>query len=229
MLLETPINYLLVTGLEQGRWYETRVRTLCDSLFHGDWSLPVLFYVPTHFDTCLLPTGLHVAAADSGSVTLAWNNAEVLSWKVEMNPVALGLVNGQTKTATTNSLHVDGLYADMWYWARVRALCDTDWYSDWTDTIQFLVPNHHIDMPNAINPVDQYTYLMPNPAKEEVTVMSSFKVRSVELYAADGKLLKEQEVNALGTRLSLEGLPAGVYFVRVRTSAGVTTKRLVVE
>ena len=51
----------------------------------------------------------------------------------------------------------------------------------------------------------------------------------MELYAADGKLLKEQEVNGLGTRLSLEGLPAGVYFVRVRTSAGVTTKRLVVE
>ena len=54
-------------------------------------------------------------------------------------------------------------------------------------------------------------------------------VRSVELYAADGKLLHAQEVNAIGTRLSLEGLPAGVYFVRVRTSAGVTTKRLVVE
>ncbi len=47
------------------------------------------------------------------------------------------------------------------------------------------------------------------------------------LYASDGKLLKAQEVNTLGTRLSLEGLPAGVYFVRVRTSAGVMTKRLV--
>jgi hypothetical protein len=169
---------------------------------------------------------------DSGSVTLAWNSAPVLSWKVEMNPVVLGMSNCQTMTVTTNSLQVDGLYPDMWYWARVRALCDTDFWSDWTDTIQFLVPNQHPSGPDtttAINPVEQYTYLMPNPAKEEVAVMSSFKVRSVELYASDGKLLKEQEVNALGTCLSLEGLPAGVYFVRVRTSAGVTTKRLVVE
>ena len=81
----------------------------------------------------------------------------------------------------------------------------------------------------VINVVEQYTYLMPNPAKEEVTVMSSFKVRSVELYAADGKLLKEKEVNAIGMRLSLEGLPAGMYFIKVRTTSGVTTKRLIVE
>lgn len=232
MLLETPINYLLVTGLEQGRWYEARVRTLCDSFFFGEWSLPVQFYLPTHFDTCMLPTGFHVAALDSGSVTLAWNNADVLSWTVQMNPVELGMANVQTLTATTNSLQVEGLYTDAWYWARIRVLCDTDWYSDWTDTIRFHVPSQHpgnADTTNATNPVEQYTYLLPNPAREEVTVMSSFKVRSVELYAADGKLLMEQEVNGLGTRLSLEGLSAGVYFVRVRTSAGVTTKRLVVE
>ena len=77
--------------------------------------------------------------------------------------------------------------------------------------------------------MEQYTYLMPNPAREEVTVMSSFRIKSVELYGSDGKLLQTKEVNGVGTKLSLEGLPAGVYFVRVRTSAGVTTTRLVVE
>ena len=90
-------------------------------------------------------------------------------------------------------------------------------------------PDNPNDTTQAVNPVEQYTYLMPNPARDEVTVASSFRVKAVELYAADGKLLQHKEVNAVGTTLSLEGLPAGIYFVRVRTSAGVTTKRLVVE
>ena len=72
-------------------------------------------------------------------------------------------------------------------------------------------------------------FKMPNPAREEVTVASSFRVKVVELYGADGKLLQHKEVNAVGTTLDLKGLPAGLYFVRVYTTAGVTTKRLVIE
>ena len=72
-------------------------------------------------------------------------------------------------------------------------------------------------------------FKMPNPAREEVTVASSFRVKAVELYGADGKLLQHKEVNAVGTTLDLKGLPAGIYFVRVHTTAGVTTKRLIIE
>ncbi|MBQ7062179.1 MAG: T9SS type A sorting domain-containing protein, partial [Bacteroidales bacterium] len=85
------------------------------------------------------------------------------------------------------------------------------------------------DTTQAITLAEQYTYLMPNPAKDAVTVASSFRVKTVELYASDGKLLQRKEVNAVGTTLSLEGLPAGIYFVRVYTAAGATTKRLLIE
>ena len=230
MFFSTPINYLQLMGLDTGQWYVARVRTLCDTDIFGAWSDTVVFFVPTM--PCDVPSWLHTAVLDSGSVTLAWNSAQVLSWKVELNPVALGMSNCQTMTTTTNSLYVDGLYPDMWYWARVRALCDTDFWSDWTDTIHFLVPYQHPSDPDTtkiISPVEQYTYLMPNPAREEVTVASSFRVKAVELYGADGKLLQHKEVNAVGTTMDLKGLPAGIYFVRVVTTAGMTTKRLVVE
>ena len=228
-----PINYALIDSLEIEQWYVAKVRTFCDTDVFGPWTDTVMFKIPKHFDPCMVPTWLHVTALDSASVTLAWNTAEVFTWEIQLNPVELGMMGAQTLTATTNSLHVEGLSPFKWYWARMRALCDTDWYSDWTDTIRFYVPNQHPAGPDtnvtAINLVEQYTYLMPNPAREEVTVMSSFRIKSVELYGSDGKLLQTKEVNAIGTRRSLEGLPAGVYFVRVRTSAGVTTKRLVVE
>ena len=233
MLYMTPINYLQVTGLDTGTWYYARVRTFCDTGFYGAWSDTLLFYVPGR--SCEMPTGLHVTAVDSAMVSLAWDAGMASTWQVELGMCDLGMNNAQMGTTTTPAITVAGLpYGDSWYWARVRVVCDSDFWSDWTDTVRFYVPNQHTgggpdDTTQAINLVEQYTYLMPNPARDEVTVASSFRVKEVELYAADGKLLQQMEVNAVGTTLSLEGLPAGIYFVRVRTSAGVTTKRLVVE
>ena len=233
MLFETPINYLQVTGLDTGTWYVAQVRTLCDTDLFGGWSDSVLLYVPGA--SCVTPTGLHVVAVDSAMVSLAWDAGTASTWQVERGMCDLGMSNAQKVTTQAPALTVADLpFGNAWYWARVRVVCDSDFWSDWTDTVRFYVPNQHTggnpdDTTQAISLVEQYTYLMPNPARDEVTVASSFRVKAVELYAADGKLLQQVEVNAVGTTLSLEGSPAGIYFVRVRTSAGVTTKRLVVE
>ena len=227
----TPVNYRLLTDLDTGQWYVARVRTFCDTDVFGPWTDTLRFYVPWLFDTCARPTWLHVTALDSATVTLAWNATEALAWEVNYGPYALGLNGGQTATVEGTGVTLDGLYVDTWYWARVRALCDTDFWSFWTDTVLFHVPLHHVGdtTTRVITPVEQYTYLMPNPAREEVTVASSFRVKAVELYGADGKLLQHKEVNAVGTTMDLKGLPAGIYFVRVHTTAGVTTKRLIIE
>ena len=229
MLFNVPINYLQVTELDTGVWYVARVRTLCDSVLQGAWSDTVRFFF--RGDTCGVPTWLHVEALDSATVTLAWDASDAMAWEVEMGMDEVDMSEGQTTTLLTNSLQKNGLFTDAWYWARVRALCDTDFWSECTDTVRFYVPVHHVGdtKTRVITPVEQYTYLMPNPAREEVTVASSFRVKAVELYGADGKLLQHKEVNAVGTTLDLKGLPAGIYFVRVHTTAGVTTKRLVIE
>ena len=233
MLFASPINYLQVAELDTGSWYVARVRTLCDTDFFGAWSDSVLFYMPGR--SCMTPTGLHVVAVDSAMVSLAWDAGMASTWQVERGMCDLGMNNTQTVTTQAPALTVADLpFGNAWYWARVRVVCDTDFWSDWTDTVHFYVPNQHTgggpdDTTQAINLVEHYTYLIPNPARDEVTVASSFHVKAVELYAADGKLLQQVEVNTVGMTLSLEGLPAGIYFVRVHTSAGVTTKRLVVE
>ena len=230
MLFTTPINYLQVTGLEGNHWYRAWVRTVCDSIFNGPWS-NVLFYVPAHFDTCDVPTWLQVVALDSATVTLAWDSGEAQAWEVEMGMTDLGMMGGQTTTLLVNTLQKNGLYTDAWYWARVRAMCDTDFWSEWTDTVMFHVPLHHVGdtTTRVITPIEQNTYLKPNPAREEVLVMSLFRMKAVELYGTDGKLLQQKDVDAISATLDLKGLPAGIYFVRVHTTAGVTTKRLVVE
>ena len=242
LLEQMPINYAYIDSLETGLWYTARVRTLCDTDVFGPWSAPLTFYLGNAEDTvtCPSPAGLKVESTSVGKVVLSWtNNTEATSWQVEAGSVETPVGEGVVTTAPVPFTARSGLDTATWHWARVRSKCGTDWYSLWTDTVMFYIPSDTTDGPDnpdnpndttqAINLVEQYTYLMPNPARDEVTVASSFRVKAVELYAADGKLLQQVEVNAVGTTLSLEGLPAGIYFVRVRTSAGVTTKRLVVE
>ena len=242
LMIQTPINYITIDSLEWGNWYVAKVRTLCDTDLFGPWSSPISFYVGNPDDTvnCFPPNGLMVNSTSAGKVVLSWTeNAEAVNWQVEVGSADTPVGEGTVTTAPMPVTERSGLDTATWHWARVRSKCGTDWYSLWTDTVMFYIPSDTTDGPDnpdnpndttqAINLVEQYTYLMPNPARDEVTVASSFRVKAVELYAADGKLLQQVEVNAVGTTLSLEGLPAGIYFVRVRTSAGVTTKRLVVE
>ena len=231
--LMTPINYVMVDGLEKGCWYVARVRSFCDSMCFSGWSDPLMFYIPLHWDSCAVPTWLHVESADSATVTLGWNMENATLWELESGCYGIAQGAGAVQEVMNNEVTLTGLDTNAWYWARVRAVCDTDWWSEWTDTVCFYVPSTHQGAPDdttgsAITLAEQYTYLMPNPAREEVTVASSFRVKAVELYGADGKLLQRKEVNAVGTTLDLKGLPTGIYFVRVATHAGVTTKRLVV-
>ena len=233
LLIQTPINYVEVSGLDTAQWYVARVLTMCDTDVFGDWSDTLMFYLPGLGDTCLKPQNLQ-ASVSEGEVVLQWSVTSNMShWELEMGMVEMGMTGSQVYDMNQNWLTTAVQYTDAWYWARVRTVCGEDFLSDWTDTIRFFVPSTTPDNPdttgNGISPVEQYTYLMPNPAREEVTVASSFRVKAVELYGADGKLLQQKEVNAVGTTMDLKGLPAGIYFVRVHTTAGVTTKRLIIE
>ena len=236
LFMTTPINYVTIDSLEMGHWYSARVRTLCDEEYYGEWSDPVQFYFGNPDDTvsCPMPQGLQVVSTNVGKVVLQWaNGADAVSWETEVGPADVSLGNGIMMPAPTYFTVRNGLDTAMWYWARVRAVCGDDWKSLWSDTVMFYIPGDGSTPGDTTGSIitlaEQYTYLMPNPAREEVTVASSFRVKSVELYAADGKLLEHKGVNALSTTLDLRGLPAGVYFVRVATHAGMTTKRLVVE
>ena len=233
LIVETANNYYHFDSLDSAVVYEIYVRALCDGDIYGPWSEPLQF-----LSYCEVPEALQVVSTNVGKVVLAWqNNALVQQWEVEIAPEGTEPGNGTIVPAPIYFTACNGLDTATWHWARVRAVCDEEQYSDWTDTVMFYIPGDGSGGPDtnindtttAVTLAEQYTYLMPNPAREEVTVMSSFRVKAVELYGADGKLLQHREVNAVGTTLDLEGLPAGTYFVRVVTHAGVTTKRLIIE
>ena len=71
--------------------------------------------------------------------------------------------------------------------------------------------------------------LLPNPAKETVAVMSSYRIASLEVYDARGRRMAEQQVGGSSARMDVSSWPRGVYVVLLHTAAGTVAKRLVLE
>jgi hypothetical protein len=67
----------------------------------------------------------------------------------------------------------------------------------------------------------------PNPAKDLVTIKAQENIDSIELYTLLGSKIER----TLGTdnSFSVEGLPAGIYFLKIYSGSAVTTKRLLVK
>ncbi|MBO7628850.1 MAG: T9SS type A sorting domain-containing protein, partial [Bacteroidales bacterium] len=65
----------------------------------------------------------------------------------------------------------------------------------------------------------------PNPAKDVVNVQCTmYNVQSVEVFDVFGKLITTTNDIDNPTRINVNGLADGMYFVRVTTEAGVVTK-----
>lgn len=73
--------------------------------------------------------------------------------------------------------------------------------------------------------------LSPNPSNGRFTLNNtSQKEIEIVVFNALGKVVSEStKTKALNSELNLEGSPAGIYFIRLKTPEGETTKKLIIE
>jgi len=57
--------------------------------------------------------------------------------------------------------------------------------------------------------------LLPNPASDEIFLLTEESYEEIELYDVEGKLLRRIQIDGLRTRIDLQGLNAGMYFLRI--------------
>ena len=74
--------------------------------------------------------------------------------------------------------------------------------------------------------LSRLTFMQPNPAREEVTVTSSFNLTAIDLWTADGVMVYHGERSGHDTTVDVSWLPAGTYIVAIHTHNGTTHKRL---
>lgn len=70
------------------------------------------------------------------------------------------------------------------------------------------------------------TNISPNPVKDILTIISSIPITKVEIYSPLGKLIKSVSQQKI---INLSHLKTGVYFVKIFSSNGVSTKKIIKE
>lgn len=72
------------------------------------------------------------------------------------------------------------------------------------------------------------TEIFPNPAENFVNFKSKLPVKLIELYDNSGRKIKSQtSINQSQTKLNLEGIPSGIYYIRIQTEMGWEIQKLV--
>ena len=89
--------------------------------------------------------------------------------------------------------------------------------------------NDSTDMSLYNATVDRYSNVYPNPAKDIVTVQSSFKVKEIEIINALGQVVLRKEGNQNIETLEVNSLEKGTYIVRIKTQRGFANKKLVIK
>ena len=129
----------------------------------------------------------------------------------------------------TNMLRICGLDSTKHYSVRVNAFCDTSKIeTDWSAWVPFQLGGGTEGIEGDESVLSHYTYLVPNPASDRLTITSSFGITRVEIYNLSGILVYSEPAGFSNHSIDLRGWTAGQYIVMVHTPYGVTAKRLVV-
>lgn len=84
--------------------------------------------------------------------------------------------------------------------------------------------------PDAIQEFSIDASIGPNPAKDHLTITSNHPKLDISILSIAGQVLQTEQLIGSGNhQLNLNGLSAGVYFVRMQTSEGERVKKLVIH
>ncbi len=135
---------------------------------------------------------------------------------------------------TGNTLYtLTGLQPVSFYGVTLKAECDTSKKeTPWSEPVTFYVASdtsgggtEGIDGATLLS---QLTFLQPNPARDEVTVTSSFNLSAIDIWTADGVMVYHGNRAGHDATVDVSWLRAGTYIMAIHTHNGTTHKRLVI-
>ena len=193
---------------------------------------PIFDTTGNHVDTCADVSNFAVVGTDSVSALLSWDStSRSIGWELAYGPQGTAPEDATVLEMSSTVHRLSGLDSGAWYVAYVRAKCGEEEYSNWSSGVEFYIAGDTTSRELSIHTslLEQYTYLMPNPAHDVVSVFSSFSMNRLEVYSMNGVLMERMDCEGLSTQLTVSGYPRGAYIVKVYTPKGVATKKLVVK
>ena len=188
--------------------------------------------------TCPQVEWFNVTGTRGDTTTLRWQSADDLhtEWQISYGSKGIDPDNGTLVDCRAASWHhIDSLHTHDSMSAWVRTVCrDEDYlrYSDWSHEVSWGGQDSSAlwtEQPQGNIRLEGLVRLTPNPATDEVTIASAYRLTGVEVYAMDGRLRYQAPAQGLTCRFAVQGWTRGTYLVLVQTAAGTSTKKLVVN
>ncbi|MCQ2325949.1 MAG: T9SS type A sorting domain-containing protein [Bacteroidales bacterium] len=96
--------------------------------------------------------------------------------------------------------------------------------------IEFLPITYHPHQVSSLEEISDESFsIFPNPAKEEITIESSYDIERIEISNTLGVTQKSLKVKGNKIVVPISDLEKGTYLVSIRTSEGNHTKKIVKE
>ena len=178
------------------------------------------------------PTALQLLAVDSITATIAWQpGGDEERWQIELSGDTVQYLQHSISSYQSSVLYtLTNLAPLTTYSLRVAAVSDNDKISEWSlplefttlDTVHDSIPDVGISTLSTLHS----PLLYPNPSHGSVTVEVG-EPAVITLFDLTGHIVDTFRTG--NPQLHIEGLTAGAYFVRIVTSTGVTTRKLVVK
>lgn len=173
---------------------------------------------------CAVPTDLMQMDATHYTLSVSWvDHAEANRWQLHYR--ANNDYWTTVEVHTSPNYTITGLTPGVSYEVQVRAVCESNSYSDWSMSSIFTTIGLNEYLQSQV-------VLYPNPAKKVVNVQCTMNNvqwdgATIEVLDVYGKLLQTLKVDSEITQINVSGLADGMYFVRVTTDQGVVTKSFV--
>ena len=222
-------------GYVQGQWIN---RYMIDFYM----IVPIIETYDTLWDyelvTCPQVEWFNVTGTRGDTTTLRWQSADDLhaEWQLSYGPKGIDPDNGTLVDCRAASWrYIDSLHTRDSMSAWVRTVCRDEGYlrySDWSHEVSWGGRDSTVlwtEQPQGNIRLEGLVRLTPNPATDEVTIASAYRLTGVEVYSMDGRLRYQAPAQGLTCRFAVQGWTRGTYLVLVQTAAGTSTKKLVVN
>ena len=225
-------DFQLPNGLDTNVWY-------CYQFPAWKIEFPIIEIDSSFYDgppqyVCPQVQNFRIAQAAESTVVFLWDtHGDHQSWQLSYGPSGTAPDDGTIINCPIQVGQIMGVDSCKDYVVYIRAVCDHDSivYSEWSDSLVVNIcdTTGGGGTESIGGNLGQFTQIIPNPASDEVQVMSSFELRSIEVFDLQGRTLLSIPCEGHAAAFNVGEWTKGMYVAVVRTSAGNFAKKLVVR
>lgn len=198
-----------------------------DAVFNGgEGYFPISMYIQNSASgqmICAAPTDLIITNQVNKKIDLAWtengssNQWDVLWGRKSSYSATYDFfqgINGEPKASR------DDLTVNYFYEMYVQSKCTNDITSEWVGPTF----SDKITLGTQENSIENIS-VYPNPAKDVINIRSSYGIKNVLLYSADGKKVSETDSSSI----NISQFPKGVYMMTIFFTNGKKSMQKIIK